>query len=98
MGGGVELCVAAHALACQLPLSLQLPLTLLLHPLAVRNPALLLLHSLVALVMGLITGLVFLDSDFTNVGACWRGARQSVFQLVGCIQSERAMLPACHSR
>jgi ABC-type multidrug transport system permease subunit len=34
----------------------------------VRNPALLLLHSLIAAIMGLITGLVFLDSDFTNVG------------------------------
>ncbi|KAL4857919.1 ATP-binding cassette sub-family G member 2 [Chlorella vulgaris] len=34
----------------------------------VRNPALLVLHSVVALVMGLMTGLVFLDSDLTNTG------------------------------
>ncbi len=34
----------------------------------VRNPALLLLHCLVALVMGLITGLTFYDSDMTNIG------------------------------
>ncbi len=39
-------------------------------PCAVRNPALLWLHSLIAALMGLITGLVFLDSDFTNVGEC----------------------------
>lgn len=43
----------------------------------VRNPALLLLHCVVALVMGLITGLTFYDSDMTNIGAgrlpggCW---------------------------
>jgi hypothetical protein len=38
---------------------------------AVRNPALLVLHSVVALVMGLMTGLVFLDSDLTNTGVRW---------------------------
>ncbi|KAL4457602.1 hypothetical protein ABPG75_012467 [Micractinium tetrahymenae] len=34
----------------------------------VRNPALLLLHCVVALVMGLITGLTFYNSDMTNIG------------------------------
>jgi hypothetical protein len=34
----------------------------------VRNPALLLLHSLVALAMGLVIGLTFFDLDYTNIG------------------------------
>lgn len=49
----------------------------------VRNPALLLLHCVVALAMGLITGLVFYDSDMTNIGARPQG--RPVAGLRGCL-------------
>lgn len=53
--------------ACSPPAHPACPLLSPLSP-AVRNPALFFLHSLVALAMGIIIGLVFLDLDMTNIG------------------------------